>query len=110
MLDLRGKPSEPTEIQRLQSAVTKALNEPYGRRGARRKDNASLYYQLTSEEWLRACKELQPSEKDVLYYLRTLDPFPTVTTIDETAQLVPIRVEGTVTPHVRLYAFAAFES
>jgi DNA-binding transcriptional ArsR family regulator len=75
VLDLRGKPSEPTEIQRLQSAVTKALNEPYGRRGARRKDNASLYYQLTSEEWLRACKELQPSEKDVLYYLRTLDPF-----------------------------------
>ena len=43
--------------------------------GARRKDNASLYYQLTSEEWLRACKELKPSEKDVLYYLRTLDPF-----------------------------------
>jgi hypothetical protein len=43
--------------------------------GARRKDNALLYYQLTSEEWLRACKELKPSEKDVLYYLRTLDPF-----------------------------------
>jgi DNA-binding transcriptional regulator YhcF (GntR family) len=43
--------------------------------GARRKDNASLYYQLTSEEWLRACKELKPSEKEVLYYLRTLDPF-----------------------------------
>jgi hypothetical protein len=34
VLDLRGKPSEPTEIQRLQSAVTKALNEPYGRRYA----------------------------------------------------------------------------
>jgi Crp-like helix-turn-helix domain len=43
--------------------------------GARRQDNASLYYQLTSEEWLRACSELKPSEKDVLYYLRTLDPF-----------------------------------
>jgi DNA-binding transcriptional ArsR family regulator len=43
--------------------------------GARRKENALLYYQLTSEEWLRACKELKPSEKDVLYYLRTLDPF-----------------------------------
>lgn len=34
VLDLRGKPSEPTEIQRLQSAVTKALNEPDGRRYA----------------------------------------------------------------------------
>lgn len=43
--------------------------------GARRRDHALLYYQLTSEEWLRACKELKPSEKDVLYYLRTLDPF-----------------------------------
>jgi len=34
-----------------------------------------LHYRLTSEEWLRACRELRPSEKDVLYYLRTLDPF-----------------------------------
>ena len=34
-----------------------------------------LHYRLTSEEWLRACRELKPSEKDVLYYLRTLDPF-----------------------------------
>lgn len=34
-----------------------------------------LHYRLTSEEWLRACQELKPSEKDVLYYLRTLDPF-----------------------------------
>ena len=34
VLDVRGKPSEPTEIQRLQSAVTKALNEPDGRRYA----------------------------------------------------------------------------
>lgn len=43
--------------------------------GAGRRDNALLYYQLTSEEWLRACRELKPSEKDVLYHLRTLDPF-----------------------------------
>jgi hypothetical protein len=34
VLDLRGKPSEPTEIQRIQSAVTKALKEPDGRRYA----------------------------------------------------------------------------
>lgn len=38
-------------------------------------DGTSLHYRLTSEEWLRACRELKPSEKDVLYYLRTLDPF-----------------------------------
>jgi hypothetical protein len=38
-------------------------------------DGTSLHYRLTSEEWLRACHELKPSEKDVLYYLRTLDPF-----------------------------------
>lgn len=43
--------------------------------GARRNNSALFYYQLTSEEWLRACRELKPSEKDVLYYLRTLDPF-----------------------------------
>ena len=43
--------------------------------GAGRKESALLYYRLTSEEWLRACRELKPSEKDVLYYLRTLDPF-----------------------------------
>ena len=38
-------------------------------------DGNPLHYRLTSEEWLRACRELKPSEKDVLYYLRTLDPF-----------------------------------
>lgn len=43
--------------------------------GAGRTEKALLYYRLTSEEWLRACRELKPSEKDVLYYLRTLDPF-----------------------------------
>lgn len=42
---------------------------------AGRKEKTLLYYRLTSEEWLRACRELKPSEKDVLYYLRTLDPF-----------------------------------
>jgi DNA-binding MarR family transcriptional regulator len=39
------------------------------------KEPTLLHYRLTSEEWLRACQELKPSEKDVLYYLRTLDPF-----------------------------------
>lgn len=42
---------------------------------ARQGDGNLLHYRLTSEEWLRACRELRPSEKDVLYYLRTLDPF-----------------------------------
>lgn len=39
------------------------------------KEATLLHYRLTSEEWIRACRELKPSEKDVLYYLRTLDPF-----------------------------------
>lgn len=39
------------------------------------KEPAMLHYRLTPEEWLKACQELKPSEKDVLYYLRTLDPF-----------------------------------
>ena len=33
------------------------------------------FYPLQNGEWLRACKELKPAERDVLYYLRTLDPF-----------------------------------
>ncbi|MEO0375310.1 MAG: MarR family transcriptional regulator [Cyanobacteria bacterium P01_A01_bin.17] len=40
-----------------------------------RQGDGNLHYRLTSEEWLRACRELRPSEKDILYYLRTLDPF-----------------------------------
>jgi hypothetical protein len=35
----------------------------------------TLHYRLTNEEWLRAVHELTESQKDVLYYLRTLDPF-----------------------------------
>jgi hypothetical protein len=34
-----------------------------------------LHYRLTHEEWIQAVKTLKPAEKDVLYYLRTLDPF-----------------------------------
>ena len=34
-----------------------------------------LHYQLTNEEWLRAVHELKPRERDVLYYLRTLNPW-----------------------------------
>jgi DNA-binding transcriptional ArsR family regulator len=34
-----------------------------------------LHYRLTNEEWLKAVHELTESQKDVLYYLRTLDPF-----------------------------------
>lgn len=33
------------------------------------------HYRLTNDEWLRAVKELKPRERDVLYYLRTLDPW-----------------------------------
>lgn len=33
------------------------------------------FYPLQHEEWLRACRELTPSQRDLLYYLRTLDPY-----------------------------------
>lgn len=36
-----------------------------------------INYPLTHEEWLLAIKELRPRERDVLYYIRTLDPFGT---------------------------------
>ena len=32
------------------------------------------FYPLQHHEWLRACRELTPSQRDVLYYIRTLDP------------------------------------
>lgn len=32
------------------------------------------FYPLQHEEWLRACRELTPAQRDVLYYIRTLDP------------------------------------
>lgn len=35
----------------------------------------SIFYQLTNEEWIQAVHELKPRERDVLYYIRTLDPF-----------------------------------
>ena len=35
----------------------------------------SLHYRLTHEEWLQAVHELSASQKDVLFYIRTLDPF-----------------------------------
>ena len=35
----------------------------------------SKFYQLETDEWLKASKELKLSELRVLYYLRTLDPF-----------------------------------
>jgi DNA-binding MarR family transcriptional regulator len=33
------------------------------------------FYPLQHAEWLRACQELTPSQRDVLYYIRTLDPY-----------------------------------
>lgn len=33
------------------------------------------FYPLQHEEWLKACKELTPAQKDVLYFIRTLDPY-----------------------------------
>lgn len=34
-----------------------------------------LHYQLTHEEWLKAVRELKPHERNILFYIRTLDPF-----------------------------------
>ncbi|MHC5731672.1 MAG: MarR family transcriptional regulator, partial [Nostoc sp.] len=33
------------------------------------------FYPLQHDEWLKACLELTPAQKDVLYYIRTLDPY-----------------------------------
>nr|MDZ8061320.1 helix-turn-helix domain-containing protein [Nostoc sp. EkiNYC01] len=33
------------------------------------------FYALQHEEWLKACQELTPVQRDVLYYIRTLDPY-----------------------------------
>ena len=33
------------------------------------------FYPLQHQEWLKACKELTPSERDILYFIRTLDPY-----------------------------------
>lgn len=36
---------------------------------------AGKFYPLQHEEWRRACKELTPAARDVLYFVRTLDPY-----------------------------------
>ena len=36
------------------------------------------FYRLTEKEWVKACKQLNPSEIKVLYYLRNLNPFGTI--------------------------------
>jgi DNA-binding Lrp family transcriptional regulator len=33
------------------------------------------FYALQNDEWVKACQELTPAQRDVLYYLRTLDPY-----------------------------------
>ena len=33
------------------------------------------FYPLQNDEWVKACQELTPAQRDVLYYLRTLDPY-----------------------------------
>lgn len=33
------------------------------------------FYPLQHSEWLKACQQLTPSQRDVLYFLRTLDPY-----------------------------------
>ena len=40
------------------------------------------FYPLDHEEWLNACKMLTSGEKDVLYYIRTLDPYSKGVKID----------------------------
>jgi hypothetical protein len=51
--------------------TTLELNPP----ASQKTGSTSIYYRLTNEEWLRAIRELRPAERDVLYYIRTLDPF-----------------------------------
>ena len=34
----------------------------------------SKFYPLQTEEHLRACRELTPAQRDIYYYLMTLDP------------------------------------
>lgn len=41
----------------------------------RRTKGGNLYYQLTAEELLKVRKELKPAERDILLYLRCLNPF-----------------------------------
>lgn len=50
------------------------------------------FYPLQHEEWLKACRELTPAQKSVLYYIRTLDPsgenpFPEVAKIAKALRL-----------------------
>jgi len=33
------------------------------------------FYPLQHDEWLKACRELTPAQRDVLYFIRTLDPY-----------------------------------
>ncbi len=33
------------------------------------------FYPLQHNEWLKACHELTPAQRDVLYFIRTLDPY-----------------------------------
>lgn len=53
---------------------------------------SSKFYPLTHDEWLKALKELSPSEKDVLYYIRTLDPYSKGTKINASAIALEIGV------------------
>lgn len=48
-------------------------NQPI--QGSSPSKSQKLHYRLTNEEWVQAVRTLKPAEKDVLYYLRTLDPF-----------------------------------
>ena len=33
------------------------------------------FYPLQHDEWVKACQELTPAQRDVLYFIRTLDPY-----------------------------------
>ena len=33
------------------------------------------FYPLQHDEWLNACRELTPAQRDVLYFVRTLNPY-----------------------------------
>lgn len=56
------------------------------------------FYPLQHNEWLQACKELLPAERDVLYYIRTLDPYNNSVEIN-TAQIARDLSTDTKTVH-----------
>lgn len=47
---------------------------PYNNNKASESKIEDKFYPLQTEEHLRACRELTPAQRDIYYYLMTLDP------------------------------------